>query len=160
MSETVNQEVTVKDTQSEPRTFTQEELNMIVEQRLKREREKYADYDTIKEKAGKLDQLEEANKTELQKATEQGEAYRKELEALKAANAIRDARAAVSEETGVPASLLTGANEEECRTQAAAILEYAGKQSKYPILRDAGESKATAKKSPREQFKDWAGQIF
>lgn len=160
--ETVNQDNTqvLEDTQTEPRVFTQDELNTIIEERLKRERAKYADYDTFKEKAGRLDQLEEANKTELQKATEQGEAYRKELEALKAANAIRDARAAVSDETGVPASVLTGETEEECRAQAQAILDFAGKQSRYPAVRDAGESKATVKRSTREQFKEWANQVF
>ena len=59
MEETVKQE--------ESKTFTQDELNAIVSDRLKREREKYADYESLKEKATKLDEIEEASKTELQK---------------------------------------------------------------------------------------------
>lgn len=50
--------------------FSQEELDHILSDRLKREREKYADYADLKEKAAKLDEIEEANKTELEKAQE------------------------------------------------------------------------------------------
>ena len=39
----------------EERTFTQAELNAIVADRLARERAKYADYDKLKDKAGKAD---------------------------------------------------------------------------------------------------------
>ena len=52
---------------------TQEDLDIIVGERLKREREKYADYEALKEKAAKYDQAEEASKSELQKATEKAE---------------------------------------------------------------------------------------
>lgn len=50
------------------KTFTQEQLDRIVEDRLKRERAQFADYDDLKAKAAKLDEAEEAQKTELQKA--------------------------------------------------------------------------------------------
>jgi hypothetical protein len=42
-------------TQTEEKTFTQAELDAVVKDRLKREREKYADYDAVKAKATKLD---------------------------------------------------------------------------------------------------------
>lgn len=47
---------------------TQADLDRVIEQRLARERSKYADYDALKEKAAKFDQVDEATKTELQKA--------------------------------------------------------------------------------------------
>jgi hypothetical protein len=46
---------------------SQEDLNRIVEQRLARERGKYADYDDLKAKAAKFDEADAASKTELQK---------------------------------------------------------------------------------------------
>lgn len=47
---------------------SQADLDRIVEQRLARERQKYADYDDLREKASKFDELDAATKTELQKA--------------------------------------------------------------------------------------------
>ena len=49
MHETVNQEANgTAAAQQEPRTFTQDEVNAIVADRLTRERAKYADYDDLK----------------------------------------------------------------------------------------------------------------
>ena len=41
------------------RYFTQSEMDAIIGERLSRERNKYADYDSLKEKAGKYDELQE-----------------------------------------------------------------------------------------------------
>ena len=73
MDETVNQEKkesTQEQSTQEQKTFTQSELNAVVNDRLKREREKYSDYEELKEKAKKYDSYEEASKTELQKITD------------------------------------------------------------------------------------------
>lgn len=50
---------------------SQEELNRIIEQRLARERGKFADYDDLKAKAAKFDEADAASKSELQKALDQ-----------------------------------------------------------------------------------------
>ena len=96
--ETVNQEN--KATENTEKTFTQAEVDAIVGDRLKRDRQKYADYDALKEKAEKFDAMEEANKSELQKAIERGDALQNELNTMKAANTVRDMREKVAEETG------------------------------------------------------------
>lgn len=58
----------------EPRTFTQEDVDRIVKDRLARVKaEPPADYDDLKAKAAKLDELEQANKTELEKAIARAE---------------------------------------------------------------------------------------
>ena len=44
--------------QQENRTFTQDEVNAIVADRLTRERAKYADYDDLKGKAGRADEAD------------------------------------------------------------------------------------------------------
>ena len=76
--ETVNQE-TLETTAEEPeRTFTQTELDAIVRDRLQREHNKYADFETYKEKAEKYDAAEEAQKSELQKVTERADTLQKQ----------------------------------------------------------------------------------
>lgn len=130
------------------KTFTQEEVNQIVGDRLKRESAKYADYDALKTKAEKFDEV-----------SGQAQALQSELDELKAANSIRDMRSKVAEETGVPANLLTGMTEEECQTQAAAIMEFK-KPKAYPNVRDAGEVANVGKPTTRQQFADWMDQAF
>lgn len=154
--ETVTQE---NNTETKKDSFTQEELNSIVNDRLKRERAKYEDYEELKAKASKLDELEEANKTELQKANDQVEALKKELTALKSANSIREIREKVSAATGIPASLLTGETEDDCLAQAKGILDYS-KSTPYPVVKDGGELQNTIKSTTREQFNEWATKAF
>jgi len=90
------------------KTFTQEEVNAIVGKRLHEEKEKYADYDELKNKAAKYDEAEEASKSELQKATERAEGLQKEVDKMKRDKRLHEIRAKVAKETGVsPDRLLT-----------------------------------------------------
>jgi hypothetical protein len=151
MPETVNQEQT---NEAEQKTFTQDELNAILNDRLKREREKHADYAALKEKAEKLDKLEEASKSEIQKMTEKAERLQQELDQIKQAESIREIRAKVAKETGIPENLLTGSTEEDCTAQAEAIKAFA--KPAYPTLRDAGEATgAVSGGSTAAQFAEW-----
>ena len=50
------------------KTFTEDEINRIVKERLDRERKKYADYNELKQAKVKLDEIESANKTNEEKA--------------------------------------------------------------------------------------------
>ena len=153
MEETVNQEVTAVE-----KTFTQSELDSIVADRLRRERSKYEGFDEIKAKADKLDEIEAANKTELEKVTERATALESELNAMKKAASIREIREKVSAETGIPAKLLTAENEDDCRAQAEAIKDFA-KPAPYPQLKDGGEI-VVMDGSPRQHFAEWASQAF
>lgn len=48
---------------------SQADLDRIIADRLSRERQKFGDYDDLKAKAAKLDQIEQANATDLERAT-------------------------------------------------------------------------------------------
>lgn len=86
---------------------------------------------------------------------EQFDTVQNELNELKQANAIRDMKAKVAQETGIPVSLLTCDTEDDCKAQAEAIKEFA-KPSAYPSLYDGGEPGGRAPKtSTREQFAEW-----
>ena len=56
--------------ENQNKTFTQEEVNSIIGERLARQAEKYSDYDELKNKAAEYDKAQEASKTELQKTQE------------------------------------------------------------------------------------------
>lgn len=140
----------------EEKKFTQEEVNSFFN---KRYGELMAKVNEYEEKAKKFDEMEEANKTELQKALEKAEKLETELSGLKKAESIREIREEVAKETGIPAHLLTGATEEECKAQAAAIADYA-KPSPYPAVKDAGEVNNVGKATTRQQFADWASKMI
>lgn len=151
--ETVNQEIT------EQKTFTQAEVDKIVSERLCRDRAKYADYEDLKAKAGKYDEMEEASKSELQKATERASDLQRQLDDMKAAENIRIIRERVSQETGVPAALLTAGTEDDCKAQADAIKAYATPM--YPSVKDAGEVVgAPRQKTTAQEFAAWVEQIL
>lgn len=71
MSEAGDPPVPVAPTDPTPppadKVLTQADVDRIVQERLTRERQKFADYEDLKSKASKLDELEQANKSELEK---------------------------------------------------------------------------------------------
>ena len=148
--ETVKQETT-----AEPeRTFTQAEVDNIVGERLKREREKYADYADLKTKAGQFDELSKAHgeaQAETEKLKNQLSEMQKQIEK-------RNARDKVSAETGVPGDLLTGDTEEEMKKQAEKLLAFRGSAPKYPTVSDGGEVTKPGGGTTRQQFANWFEQ--
>ena len=154
-NETVNQENT-QTAEVEQKTFTQEEVNGIVAERLNRDRQKFADYEDLKKKAEEFDKLQEANKSELQKATERADSLEKELTALKKANEVQAIRQKISKATGVPTELLTAETEDDCLAQAQAINAYATPNG-YPKVPDGGEVAHAPNASTKAQFAEWLG---
>ena len=94
---------------------------------------------------------------ELTKDHERAEALQKELDAKNAAEAIRVMKEKVSEETGIPAKMLTFDDEEACRQQAATIKEYA--TPRYPSVQDGGDPHPPTQKATRDQFAEWLDQV-
>ena len=136
--ETTAKEVTAEQPE---RTFTEAEMDAIIGDRLKRERAKYSDYDDLKAKATAYDAAEEANKSDLQKANEKAESLQAQLDALTKANQERELRERISSETGVPANLLRGGNEDDLRAQAEGIKGFAtASKASYPTVKDGGET--------------------
>lgn len=158
MAETVIEQGngTAADSQKQ-RTFTQDEVNAIIADRLKRESAKYTDYESLKTKAQKFDEMEEANKSELQKATEKADALQKQIDSMTREKEVMSIREKVSNETGVPMSLLSKESEEECMEQAKALLAFKNQDvSSYPSVKDGGEPTNTkTKKSEEELFGEW-----
>lgn len=158
--ETVNQETnaTTNQAQSEPandKMIPQDEVNKIVQDRISRERAKFADYEEMKAKAAKFDEMEEAGKSELQKAQDKVQALEAQIQSINKEKEISQIRTQVAQAKGVPADLLTGETQEACESQADKILSFAKAQS-YPVVQDGGEPHHVNKKSTRDSFKEWA----
>ena len=149
---------TQEQTGTEEKTFTQAELNAIVQSRVGELTDKYKNYEELKEKAQKFDKIEEQSKSELQKANERADALQKELEGMKQADSVRKIREEVATELGVPANLLTGATKEECEAQAKGILSFA-KTDAYPAVKDGGEVRNAPSGKTRDQFANWFNEI-
>ena len=141
------------------KTFTQAEIDAIIEGRLAREKQKYADYESLKEKADKYDEFQQQNKSELQKATEKADALQAELDTLKKEGTVRQVREKVSKELNIPAELLSGEDEETCKKQAEAILKFA-KPKSYPGTSENRRREMNSNQQADAGMRVFARQIF
>lgn len=96
---------------------TQEELNAIIKARIERERKKFEDYDELKAKAARLDEIEEANRSDLEKAVRRAEKAEKEAAELRKALSLR----AIADEFGIgkdDLDFIDGPDEDTIRAKA------------------------------------------
>lgn len=70
-------------------------------------------------KAKSYDELQEASKSELQKAQEAAAKAEKEVEALKADAELRELRRKIAKKAGIPESLVFGSDEDEMEASAS-----------------------------------------
>jgi hypothetical protein len=94
---------------------SQEDLNRIIDARLKREREKFGDYKDLQAKAARLDEIEQANQSEIEKATAKVTAAEAEVAKVpeKVASALRDHLVALHKIPADDAELFLTANDPE-----------------------------------------------
>lgn len=101
----------------EDKLHTQEDVDKVVESRLERERKKFADYDQLKEKAGKVDSIVSEYDGKLKAAGEEKSAVEKERDAAK----LETTKVRVMHEFKLSDDLsefINGADEDTIRSQA------------------------------------------
>lgn len=116
-------------------TFTQEQVDAIVKARLEKERKKYGDYDSLKQ----------------------------EIANMKKAATVKEVRAKVAGEKGVPVALLTGDDEESCTKQADALLAFKedGNNPKHPEPKKSDDKKQHEYKGENaEEWREFASNLF
>lgn len=91
-------------------TFSQEDVNRIVQERLQREREKYSDYDDLKTAAERAQELEAEKQTLAERVAE----FEAKEEQQKLVNSVAEA-------TGIPAAALKGDTKEELEAHAEVL---------------------------------------
>lgn len=136
------------------KTFTQEDVDRVVGERLAREREKYSNHDELKAAAERLREIEESNKSELEKATSQRDKFKGEAES-KAAEIVRLRVALEKGLTGDRADLvdrLRGNTAEELAADADKLLELVKDKGEPTPEFDGGvREPAPQPSSPEEQ---------
>lgn len=145
---------------------SQEELNAALKPRLDRERAKFKDYGEIKAKAAKLDEIEQANLSELEKANARIAASDAERDTAKA-EALR-LRTAVTHGISIEDAdlFLTGTDEETLTAQAVRLAARAAEQAnadaerkkKNPIVPKEGTS--TIGTTTEEEDREFARSFF
>ena len=131
--------VTTEPQTSENNGFTpitsQDQLNSVLAARLRREREKYADYADLKEKAGAVEEL-----------TARAEAAEAKIAELTHENEVRSWRDALATEYGVPADALRGDTKEALEEHAAQLQSLLSTKPAAPrtVIRTEGEPSAVA----------------
>ena len=144
-AEAPEQDRGAEDKQQE-QTFTQADVDRIVRERVKREREKYADYDDLKAKADGAKTVEERMaQLERDLATERAAALRASVAARYGVSTEPD------EETGLSDAdlFLTGKDEETLTAQASRLAKrVADRESSNNIAPDEG---ATPRAVPDER---------
>lgn len=137
---------------NEPKTFTQEQVNRMIQERVARvKHEEPADYAELKAKAAKLDEIEEANKSDLQKATDaaakakaKADEWKAKFEALEAEQTRMSTVTQMAAKYKVDAGTLSRMNGDvEENAKYLAGLEAA--RPKYPTINDDGESRKSTK---------------
>lgn len=138
MSENSGQSASVDVGKDEPKGFTpiasQADLDRIISERLNRERSRFADYDELKAKAEQLDQIEEANKTELQKALDQAAQAQQELAAAK----TETLRLQAAAKHGIPADHIEFLNASDEASLEAQAQKLAASLNRDPATGGAG----------------------
>lgn len=121
MSDDINTDADQQKADFDPIT-SQDQLDSIISKRVERERAKFSDYDDYKAKAEQLLQIEDANKSELEKAQETASVLQAENESLR----VGKIRAEVAADTGVPVELIQGSDEGEMRTFVSKLIAFRG----------------------------------
>ena len=110
---------------------SQDDLNKVIDDRLKRERAKYVDYKDLKAKATRLDELEAANQTEAEKAAKRVADLEAELNSVRS----ESLRLRIATEHGITdaddiALFLTGTDEETLTRQATRLADRTADRKK------------------------------
>ena len=136
---------------------SQDDLNRIIGERVKRA--KPADYDDLKTKAAKLDEIEAANQTEAEKAAKRLADLEAELSTTRrdslrikiaSANGITDA-----EDIDL---FLTGTDEETLTKQAKRLAERTADRKKSHVV--PGEGKTPSSNSGDDGMREFARGLF
>lgn len=136
---------------AEPKTFTQEEVDRIISERLGRERGRKSDYEELKEKAGHTADLE----SKLSKALEENEKLKNEAKQAEHEKELSTIRANVAAKHGITdPSVLAGDDEKQIGEYAEKLMKvFADMRSRGTVAdQSARTGQAKAKHSSREDF--------
>jgi len=127
---------------------SQADLDRIIADRLSRERGKYGDYEDLKAKAAKFDEVTEAQKTAEQKAAEALAEAQSKVKEYETREQVAKWKADVAKTSGVPAEALAGSTLEEIRAHAETLKPLIAKTEEPPRKGAIGPYVPTEGKAP------------
>lgn len=110
------------------------------------------------EAAKKLQEIEEANKSEVQKALERAEAAEAKVKELESSAKTATIKQKLSEEFGVPQDFIMGADEEEMRAYAQKLTDFMKPESAAKVPKNGKFDKLSGKED--SEMRDFANEIF
>lgn len=155
-AENNNEEQTSQEGQSEQgrddnarRTYTEDDVNRIVKERLARERAKRSDYDDVKRRAEQSDSLQE----QLDRANAENERLRAQAEAAEHEKQLVGIRSTVAAKYGIddPSVLQVGDDEESIDAYAQKLMSVFRPYDRLDRARSS-QASGMAKPSPAEDF--------
>jgi Domain of unknown function (DUF4355) len=139
-----------QEAKDEGKTLTQAEVDKIVADRVKRERSKFADYDELKKRSAKLKEIEDGQKSELQKVQEREQALQVELQGYRVAEIRRAAASAAGLDSEL-AEFITAVDEEEAKAQAERLAERFKATAKQQQSADFKQGTRTTPPAPQSR---------
>lgn len=145
---------------------TQEEFDRAIKDRLNRAEKSFEhkfkeEHKDVFEKAAEFEKLEEANKTELQKAQDQLANATKQLEGYRHKAQVATWAQEASEKYGIPANILRGDTQEEIESHAQSLKNfYEGKPASSVVESDGFAVTKKKTGSTREQFAETMDELF
>jgi hypothetical protein len=137
---------------------SQDDLNRVIADRVARERAKYADYKDVKAKAAKLDEIEQANKSEQEKFNERIAALEKENQTIRS-EALRSriqAKFSISDEDAE--LFLTGTDEDSLTRQAERLAARESDRKKKGNV--APKEGAATPSAGNDDMREFARNLF
>lgn len=139
---------------------TQEEFDAAIKTRLDRQKKSFEDAHKDEfEKARLYDEIQEGNKTELEKAIEETARLESELEAIKKRDQIAEWKREISKETGVPEDVLRGDTEEDIQAHADSLKSHFSTKSGF-VSSDGFAPSKTEKRSTASQFAEALDKVI
>lgn len=134
--------------------------NPFVKDRLERAEKSFTEKNAeVFEKAKRFDEMEEANKSELQKLQERAEAAEEKAKELLQKQELAAWKTEIAKEHEVPVEVLRGSTKEELEEHAKALKEKFASPAAPEVRGDGNHPKANTKKSTRDSFAEAFGKI-
>ena len=138
---------------------SQDDLNRIITERISRERSKFSDYEDLKAKAARFDELDAANKSEIERAADAKAAAERERDEARAeALRLRIAtKHGISDADDIDL-FLTGTDEETLTKQAQRLTQRSEDRKKTG--NHAPREGTTPADPPKDDLREFTRQLF
>lgn len=114
--------------EQQTKTLTQDQVNALLAKQKREMAEKFADYDDLRAKASKLDEIEQASRSELQKLLDENTTLKTRVESFEREKQVAAWAAEITKDSGIPPEALRGNTKEELEQHFTVLSSLVPKQ--------------------------------